>query len=209
MAWREIPDRETGLELEVELLKPNVLRIRHTITNLAAQPRRLAPWSIAAFGPPGFIGLPLMEGPYRPMVLFDETDGAFLAGNLGRKVFSIDLAQENYPHPSKIGVHFPGGWGFFLRENWLWISHVPYKEGQIYPEGGANLTTYRSKDSVNHSSWGELEHVGVTRICRPGESVSIIQTVVLTTITSDHPDFTTIAERANAALAETENHSNH
>lgn len=176
--WNEIPGKEIRLEIAVSLVRDDLLEIRSTVFNMADDARTLAPWSIAGFPNQGEIVLPLRTDSFREIVLFDQADGDVLTDRLGGDAFRMNLADSNPGEEFKLGVVTPPGWGYYRKGRELWLSHVAYESGQSYAEGGSNLTIYRSEDNANHSSWGELEHVGADRLCEPGESVSMVQRVL-------------------------------
>lgn len=184
------PNKKCELQntLDVMLSPENVLRVTHSIINCSKQPRTINAWSIAAFYNTGTIIVPFgTTAPvFRTITYFPDTrvdEKSLTLGNAACALMPLPIVAGG---DMKIGIHSPQGWGAFVRGTSALVMHAPYMPEKTYPEGGGNITMYKTR-SKEHAGWCECEHVGPLQEVLPGKAAILRETYRFVTVPEGTP----------------------
>ncbi len=176
------PDPATGLSLDwtVELApdRPE-LRLRHTVRNHGPAARTLALWSIVVVDPAtgGETAAAAEPAPLAACLMAPASLSPEAARSVHLRPGEIALEIPSAsPDAIKVGTRHPDGWVEHRRADGVLRSWVAFPEGGTIPEGGRNLTLYRSP------RFAEIENVGALQNLAPGDTTSLDQTLTLTTL---------------------------
>ena len=187
------PQPVAGVQKSVELaLAPDAARLRVTssIRNVAATPRTYAAWSLSVLRPGGRAFIPLDVGPpeafsaIRRVILWSyarlddpryriadslvEVDHrAFAAATLppSEPSSASPAVVVRRSDESKIGVDSAQGWAAYLLDDTLYVKRFPHHAGAPYPDGGATIEVYSSREFL------ELENLGPLVEMLPGDEI--------------------------------------
>jgi hypothetical protein len=150
------------------------------IRNIGDRPLTYAPWSLPVMRPGGRAFAPLDVGPLnvydatRKLILWSYTRFADPRYRFGDRLVQIDHARVAAPpagqtgrrdDESKIGVDSAQGWLAYLTDGTLFMKRFPHDARAQYPDGGATIEIYSSKEFL------ELEHLGPLTTIAPGEEI--------------------------------------
>jgi len=185
--------------LRVELLKNEVVRLTHLLTNTGEKPLDVTPWALSVMAPGGtaFIPQPRLdfhpmefpEGretkpedflPNREMILWPFT-------NLtdGRYTFSehfLRVSQHPEKPATKIGLKLATGWVAYQNCDYVFAKHLTYDPAQPYPDHGSNFELFTNIKIL------ELESLAPDLPLNPGETREHIEHWVLRKTTDDLRD---------------------
>jgi len=155
--------------LQVELLKNEVVRVTHLLTNTGTKRMDVTPWALSVMAPGGTALVPqpqldvhpseFPEGratkpedflPNREMVLWPFT-------NLmdGRYAFSEHFLRFSYRPKlpaTKLGLKFPAGWVAYQNGDFVFAKYVPFDPASPYPDRGCNCELYTNNDILEVES---------------------------------------------------------
>ena len=165
--------------LRVELLKDEVVRVTHILTNVGKKSLDYTPWalSVMAAGGTAFIPQPKLdlhpsqfpEGrqtepqdflPNRELILWPYTNLAD-----GRFSFSehfLRVKQDTEKPPTKIGLKFPTGWVAYQNGDSVFAKHFSYDPAQPYTDRGVNFELFTNSEIL------ELETIAPLLPLAPG-----------------------------------------
>jgi hypothetical protein len=181
-------DPQSGYQAELELtLDGPSVHVIHRIINRSGSPKTMAAWTIASI-PNGHNGV--IEANVRQD--FAENDGFirsigfFPNTPADHPAFELDGDMVRVYHDVprekgwKIGAVVPSGVATYRDDELELRSQVSYEPGELYPEGGWNVTMYKNWN-LDEPQWHytELEHVGPLREVQPGEAAELRQTLTL------------------------------
>ncbi len=177
------PQPTAGIQKQVEVHvssgEPR-LRITSRIKNISDRPLTYAPWSLPVLRPRGRAFVPMDVGPptafdaTRRLLLWSYTKVADPRYRLGDRLIEIDHARVK-PAPagqsgrrddeSKIGVDSAQGWAAYWLDGTLFLKRFPHDAAGQYPDGGATIEVYSSKEFL------ELENLGPLTTIAPGQEI--------------------------------------
>jgi hypothetical protein len=176
------PDPATGLSLtwtvELDPARPE-LHIRHTVRNHGPAPHTLALWPIVVVDPAtgGETAAAAEPAPPTDYLMSPANLSPEAARGVHLRPGEIALTLPSpSPDAIKVGARHPAGWVEHRRPDGVLRSWVAFPEGGTIPEGGRNLTLYRSP------RFAEIEHVGALQNLAPGDTTGLDQTLTLTTL---------------------------
>ncbi len=167
------------LEVTVAVGEPRLRLISH-IRNMSDHPITYAPWSLSVMRPGGRAFVPLDVG---EPTAFDATRRLLLWSyskfddpryRFGDRLIQIDHAKVQPPpagqpgrgdDESKIGVDSAQGWAGYLLDGTLYLKRFPHDAAGRYPDGGATIEVYSSREFL------ELENLGPLTTIAPGEEI--------------------------------------
>ena len=159
----------TGLQ-KVMAVSPDpdapVVRVRHTIRNLADTPRVLAPWALSVMAIGGTAVVPLRppetdpEGmlPTHAVALWPYSDPADPRWTWGRD-FLLVRQDPEMAAPQKVGITGQEGWGAYVNEGTAFIKAYAYVPGRAYPDRDVSLEIYTDHRFLEVESLGPLREV--------------------------------------------------
>lgn len=177
------PQPDAGIRKRVDVtLNPGERRLRITsrITNISPRPVTCAAWSLPVMQPGGRAFVPLDVGPLaafdsiRRVMLWSYTRFADPRYRFHDRLVEIDHAlvqpaSADQPgrseDESKIGVDSAAGWEAYLLGGTLFLKRFPHDASGPYPDGGATLEVYSSREFL------ELEHLGPLTTLAPGQEI--------------------------------------
>jgi len=176
--------RACGLRYEAAIsLEPGrpVLRLDCRLVNVGTRYRRVACWSLLSFRRDGAILVPFGDASDAPsrFVRPSWTEWPQPGLAFGEKALLASLGGAMRGDFLKVGVITEPGWGAFLRSTEALVSHAPFDPAASYPEGGANVTFFESRE--RNPGWAECECVGPLRRLAPGEETRFSESLELIT----------------------------
>ena len=192
------PVSEFGFQktLRIEMLKDEVVRVTHLLTNASMQALQVTPWALSVMAPGGTALIPqprldfhpteFPEGrgtkpedflPNREMILWPFT-------NLtdGRFVFSEHFLRVSH-HPSKpatkIGLKLASGWVAYQNGDDVFAKHLTYDPAEPYPDRGSNFELFTNINIL------ELESLAPALPLLPNETREHVEYWVLRKTTDD------------------------
>jgi hypothetical protein len=182
--------------MRVELLKNEVVRVNHLLTNTGGKAMDLTPWVLSVMAPGGVALIPqpaldlhpseFPEGrdtktvdfwPNRELILWPFT-------NLtdGRYSYSEHFLRLTYlPElpATKLGIKLPTGWVSYQNGDVIFSKHFVYDPGLPYPDNGSNFEIF-----TNHRIL-ELESLAPELPLAPGDTREHVEHWVLHKTESD------------------------
>jgi hypothetical protein len=186
--FRPGPEATYGLqkELEVRLApKGTEVTVVHRITNTARQGTDLAVWALSVMAPGGVEIIPLPPkgkhpgsaknakspadfAPNQVLALWPFTDLKDPRLEIGTQF--ITLSQDpKATGPTKLGLLHKVGAVGYLNGDTLFVKHVPYVEGGVYPDGGVNFETFTNEDMLEIETLGPVYRVNRGRVAEHTE----------------------------------------
>jgi hypothetical protein len=167
-----------GLQYEVKLTLAQdrpVLSLDYALKNVDTHARTVACWSVVAYALDGVIVAPFGDQPKarRRLVLPWWTRWPQPHVRFGRDALAMDVSTPVEGNAMKIGITTEAGWVAFIRGSSVLQSSVRFEPNAAYPEGGANVTVFQG------AGWCETEQVGPLVTLKPGESVTMRETLGL------------------------------
>lgn len=145
--------------MRVELLKNEVVRVTHLLTNIGSKPLDVSPWVLSVMAPGGVALIPqpkldfhpseFPEGrqtepenflPNRELILWPFTDLTD-----GRYAFSENFLRVTYlpERPAtKLGLKLPTGWVAYQNSDVVFAKHFSYDPAKPYPDRGSNFELF-------------------------------------------------------------------
>ncbi len=181
------PEPTAGIQKQIEVqLRPGESRLRVTsrITNVSTHPVTYAAWSLPVLRPEGRAFVPLDVGPLtafdatRRLLLWSYTQFADPRYRFGDRLIQIDHDKVKAAPPSqsgrhsdesKIGVDSAQGWAAYLLDGTLFLKRFPHDAAGQYPDGGATIEVYSSREFL------ELENLGPLTTVAPGERITLVE----------------------------------
>ncbi|MBN63479.1 MAG: hypothetical protein CME20_19160 [Gemmatimonadetes bacterium] len=189
------PDDSSGLQLTMELfLDPAlpVLRIRHGLTNLRDEQRRIAAWALNVIRPDHGVGVTPWGSVHRRSLLFwPDTEPNEIGLHLGPKALALDYRIEPQNRWQKIGTNTDAGWIAYVWNETALKSTVAHVANAEYPENGGTVTMFNSTSEVfdGKPRFGEIENVGPLSELMPGNTLWMEQELELISgIEADDPE---------------------
>ena len=155
--------------LQVELLKDEVVRVTHLLTNTGAKVQDVTPWALSVMAPGGTALIPqppldlhpseFPEGrvtrtedflPNREMVLWpftNLTDGPY--------AFSENFLRFSYRPKmpaTKLGLKIPAGWVAYQNGESVFAKYIPFDPASPYPDRGCNCELFTNNDILEVES---------------------------------------------------------
>lgn len=181
------PDQQFGIQKEMEVrLAPTGSRVTvvHRITNVGKDPTELAVWALTMMttggteiiplpprrphpGPPANARSPEDYAPVQTMILWPYSDFKDPRWGLGHKY--ITLRQDEKRGPTKIGLFHQMGWTAYLVHDSLFVKHVGFERGKMYPDRGCNYETFTNEEIL------EMESLGPMVKLAPGETAELTE----------------------------------
>jgi hypothetical protein len=181
----QAPSKEFGFQktMIVELLPGDeeVVRVTHRLTAIGDQPLEVTPWALSVMEVGGMCVVPqppadlhpseFPDGratkpeeflPNRAFVLWPFTDLTD-----GRYQFSehfLRLYQRMGLPATKLGLAFASGWIAYENKGVIFAKHIPWQEGENYPDWGVNLELFTNNTIL------EMESLAPLNPLQPGES---------------------------------------
>jgi hypothetical protein len=182
------PEKEYNVQKEMDITlaeSGTKLTVKLKVTNIGKEATELAPWGPTVMAPGGVEIIPLPPkknhpghpknakspadfGPNQNLILWPYFDFADSRWTFGSKY--IFLRQDKTKGPTKIGLAHRMGWVGYVNQKTLFVKHVPYVEGAIYPDTGTNYQTFSNEDML------EMETCGVLVKVEPGKSAELTET---------------------------------
>jgi hypothetical protein len=173
----EDPLAGTQRTMTIEVTGPERISIEHKLTNISAEPQRLAPWAITMLPPGGRAWMPSIEGPFDPGGYQAQRNIVFWSYSrcddprLGLDDCIIQIRTDKIDKvanktPFKVGTSLRRGWLAYWREGVLLVKRATHHEGQPYADMGASGQVY------SHADFAELETLGHLVDLDPGDSTS-------------------------------------
>lgn len=186
------PGKDFGMQktMIVELLKHEVVKVTHRLTNVGGKPLDITPWALSVMAPGGVAIIPqprldfhpseFPEGrktkphdfwPNREYILWPFTD---LSDN--RYTFSehfLRLAQHPERPATKLGLKLPTGWVAYQNGENVFAKHLAYDPSQPYPDRGANFEIFSNIKIL------ELESLAPLIPIEPGGTRALVEHWVL------------------------------
>ncbi len=148
-------------EIEVRLDENSTkVSLMHKVTNLAAWPVELAPWSLTVLSPGGkeFFPQPTRDTGVlgnRLIALWPYTKLTDPRLKLNDKF--ISLAQDASNHDEfKLGINSQHGYAMYFNHGDLFIKQFNAKENGNYPDGGMSFETFTNRFFLEMESLGEI-----------------------------------------------------
>ncbi len=177
----EQPAASIRKQIDVTLV-PGEPRVRLTarIRNVGSAPVTYAAWSLPVLRPGGRAFVPLDVGAptafdaTRRLILWSYTALGDPRYQFGDRLVQIDQRRVAPPpasqtgrrdDESKIGVDSAQGWSAYLLDGTLLLKRFPHDAAGQYPDGGATIEVYSSREFL------ELEHLGPLTRLTPGEEL--------------------------------------
>ena len=189
------PDDSSGLQLTMELfLDPAlpVLRIRHGLTNLRDEQRRIAAWALNVIRPDHGVGVTPWGSVHRRSLLFwPDTEPNEIGLHLGPKALALDYRIEPQNRWQKIGTNTDVRWIAYVWNETALKSTVAHVANAEYPENGGTVTMFNSTSEVfdGKPRFGEIENVGPLSELMPGNTLWMEQELELISgIEADDPE---------------------
>jgi hypothetical protein len=206
--WKIIADNEVEVtqppsdrfgfqkSLRVAVLKDEVIRVTHLLTNISKDHLAVTPWALSVMAPGGMAIVPqpprdlhpseFPEGratepqhflPDRELILWPYTDLTD-----GRYIFSEHFLRLSY-HPdrpaTKLGLKFSGGWVAYQNGEYVFAKHFGYDPALPYPDGGANLELFTNRSIL------EVESLASNFPLEPGATREHVEHWVLRKVSTD------------------------
>jgi hypothetical protein len=167
--------KSLGLQktMRVELLKGELVRVTHLLTNTGSEALDVTPWSLSVMAPGGVALIPqpkldlhpseFPEGrdtkpaeflPNRELVLWPFTDL-----NDGRYAFSENFLRVTYlPElpATKLGMKLDTGWVAYQNGEVVFAKHFGYDPALPYPDRGSNFEIFTNIEILELESLAPL-----------------------------------------------------
>ncbi len=158
----------TGIQKEIEVtLDPNSTQVTvvHRLRNIGMWEVEMSPWALTVLAQGGTEIIPLPpktphpQGllPNQQMIVWPYTDLADSRWRWGTKY--LTLSQDNAKGPTKIGLAHQLGWIGYLRDGFLFVKGVDYREGRQYADHGCNFETFTNQDFLEAESLGPVQKI--------------------------------------------------
>ena len=184
-------------EMEVTLdAESSEVFLAHKITNLAAWPVELAPWTITAVSAGGKEVIPQPIKDTSPLnnrliALWPYTKLTDSRVHWGDKYILL-TQDEGKAEEFKFGINSQHGYAMYFNHGDLFIKQFSLVENGIYPDGGMSFETYTNNLFLEMEALGELVKLG------PGESTVFYEKWSLyreALPSEEEPEFDRIAEK--------------
>ncbi len=179
------PEKEYGIQkvLEIQLHESkSFANISLKVTNIGSKSTLLAPWAPTVMAPGGVEVIPLPAkyphpghpknaksaadfAPNQDLILWPYFDFRDSRWYFGSKY--IMLHQNPQKGPTKIGLAHRLGWVAYWNQGTVFVKHIPYTEGAVYPDSGTNYQTFSNEDML------EMETVGVLTSLAPNTTAEL------------------------------------
>jgi len=156
--------------MQIRLIGPRSVRIRHILTNLADNPVRVAPWALTVMAPRGVAIIPLPARiPHTERLLHNQEWSLWGYTDLSDPRWTIGsryllFRQDPARGPNKLGIAHREGWAAYWCGGMLFVKRFERLEGRIYPDGNVNFETFANERFL------ELESLGPLVRLKPGAS---------------------------------------
>jgi hypothetical protein len=177
------PQAAAGIQKSIEVsLKPGESRLRiiSRVKNVSDHTLTYAAWSLPVLRPGGRAFVPQDIGSLtafdaiRRLLLWSYTKMEDPRYHFGDRLIEIDHTKVK-PAPagqsgrrddeSKIGVNSAQGWAAYLLDGTLFLKRFPHDPTGEYPDGGATIEVYSSREFT------EVENLGPLTTITPGEEI--------------------------------------
>jgi hypothetical protein len=174
----ELAPPGTGLQKKISVAlskKGTHVELLHSVTNLAATPTELAPWTPTILRPGGRAILPFppraaMDKDHfqsiSPLTLWsftDFTDSRWVVGQDFLQLMQQEKPSGRFPEQMS-GLFNPAGWGVYVRCGCTFLKRAPVVTAGQYPDFGCNFELFTNSEFL------ELETLGPVVTLQPGEA---------------------------------------
>lgn len=189
------PDTTSQLQLTMEIRlddKRPLLHLRHGLTNLKDEQRRIAAWALNVIEPDGGVGVTRWKkGDRRSLLFWPNTDPDEGSLHLGPRALAVDYRVLPRNGWFKVGTNTDAGWVAYVWDGMALKSSVAHVANAEYPEDGGTVTFFNSTPEIFKvgSRFGEIENVGPLSELMPGNTLWMDQTLqIVDGIEGDDPE---------------------
>ena len=191
------PQNENGLQMQLVVsLDENSTRVtvKNRVTNIAPEAQEFSVWALSVLAPGGMEFVPMNTNDTgllgnRTMALWPYTDMSDKRVAWGKEF--IMLRQSRRAKVAfKIGLDNRRGFAAYILRGAMFVKHLPYVEGAVYPDGGMNFETYTNDKFLEMESLSPLKKVACGEMCEHVENWEIFPDIR----TPHHGDFATVSE---------------
>lgn len=176
----------TGIQKEMDVTlaaSGSRVGIVHRLRNTSASTVELAPWALTVLATGGVEIIPLAEkiphpgslapgekpdlrgfSPNQTLIIWPYADLSDPRFQFSAHYLLV-RQDEKVTGPTKIGLAHREGWVGYLREGYLFVKHIPYREGATYADLGCNFETFTNAEMIEIESLGPIERLS------PGDAV--------------------------------------
>lgn len=160
------PQKWNQYAFEIEVtMEPDTgaVNLVHKVTNTAAWPVELAPWTMSVLSPGGkeFVPQPTKETGLlgnRLLALWPYTKLTDARVHWGDKFISLTQNPENQDK-FKFGINSEHGYAMYFNHGDLFVKQFTPIEGGNYPDGGMSFETFTNNYFLEMESLGELAKI--------------------------------------------------
>ena len=148
-------------ELKVEMSEGGALIVTNKIVNKDAEPKKIAAWGITILAKDGVEILPMPNEKTgflhnRTLSIWEYTDLADERLSFVGKYLKLkQIPGKN--SALKIGGKISAGFGFYVKDNLLFIKRANYQAEKTYPDAGCNFETYTDDKIIEMESLSPIE----------------------------------------------------
>jgi hypothetical protein len=169
-----------GIQKEMEIrMAPDSaqVEVRHTLRNCGLWDVEFAVWALSVMRHGGVAIVPLPPRKTHPEALLPVstlTLWAYTELSDPRWVYGKRFVMLNQDPkattPQKMGAMVPAGWLAYANAGHLFVKHVPYVPGAVYPDWNSSMEVFTNSEII------ELESLSPVVKLAPGESAEHVET---------------------------------
>lgn len=148
-------------ELIISMNDDGLLNVTHKITNKDSKLKTLAAWAITMLAVGGVQVLPMPDEKTgflhnRTLSVWDYTDLSDKRLNFIGKYLKIKQLSDS-KRALKLGIKNTAGFGFYIKDDLVFIKKSNYKAGKTYPDANCNFEAYTNDKIIEMEGLSPME----------------------------------------------------